>query len=221
MKKFLQMLGIGALLSALSVFVANMAGWDFEFTWLEYFAVATSYTCTLLFVHQSRWCYPIGVLTTFLYSILFWNWGMPAMAIFNLYMVFSLMYGYWRWGPDSNPIPVTSLKMDKWLFGYVGLGALIYVLLIGAVALIQHFGLQAEELATLDIYAAVLSGLAQILLDNKKIQNWPVWAVVNVLTIAMTWHAGLYLVCFQYIFFLGNTIYGWVEWHKSMKGAAT
>lgn len=217
MFNFIKALILGVILTQISFVVATNLGWNYEFNWLEYIAVASSYACTLLCVWQSRWNYPIGVFTTFLYSILLWQWGMPALAIFNLYLVFSLAYGYWRWGPDGKSLPVTDLKFDGWLLGYVGLGVCIYFMLIGADWFILQKELQAAPMLATDIIAAVLSGIAQFLLDNKKRQTWMVWAVVNVFSIYLFVAQGLYLVMFQYIFFLGNTIYGWISWTRSMK----
>ena len=216
MKQFLQSIAIGIFLATLSFFVARMLGWEFDFSWLEYTAVASSYSCTWLCVKQSRWNYPIGIFTTFLYSILLYKWEMPALAIFNLYLVFSLIYGYFRWGPEDNPLTVTDLKADKWLLGYVGLGIGIYLLLMFIGTAVTWFGMEPLVMSNLDVTAAVLSGVAQFMLDNKRRQTWIVWAVVNVISIYLFYTQGLYLVLFQYIMFLGNTVYGWVSWTKSM-----
>jgi nicotinamide mononucleotide transporter len=64
----------------------------------------------------------------------------------------------------------------------------------------------------------ILAGtiLAQFLLDNKKIENWIVWAVVNLFAIYTYWTIGLQLVAFQYVFFLANTVYGYLIWNRSM-----
>ena len=65
----------------------------------------------------------------------------------------------------------------------------------------------------------VLAGtlLAQFLLDNKKLENWIVWAVVNVFAIYTYATSGLPLVAFQYVFFLANTAYGYVSWRRSWR----
>ena len=67
--------------------------------------------------------------------------------------------------------------------------------------------------------SVVLAGtlLAQFLLDNKKLENWIVWAVVNVFAIYTYATSGLPLVAFQYVFFLANTAYGYVSWRRSWR----
>lgn len=202
---------LGTIITVFTMLVAQLSNWNFEFTWLEFFAVLTSYACTYLCVVQTRWNYPVGIVTTFLYTILFFKWELPAVAIFNLYLVFSLTYGWFRWGNDANTRPVTRLKADIWSLGYVGIGLAVYAFL----QLVNwYFGYAMNPL---DIAVAVLSGVAQFMLDNKKLENWIVWAVVNVLSIWLFFHQGLYLVTLQYVFFLANTVYGFTMWKRSMK----
>jgi len=71
-------------------------------------------------------------------------------------------------------------------------------------------------ITNVEIIITVLSGVAQFLLDNKKLETWGFWFIVNVLSIWFYFHGGLYLVGFQYIFFLMNTIYGFWMWNKSV-----
>lgn len=208
---FIQSLGVGLILTIFSMGVSFSAGWTSpaDFNWLEAFAVMTSYSCTYMCVRQSRWNYPMGILTTFLYSWFYWTAPEPAnaLALFNLYLVFSLMFGYWRWGSDGDTRPVSHVQ-GNWWFAYLGVtgavaGMLWIAIMFGAV------------ISNMEIAIVVLSATAQFLLDNKKIETWAVWITVNILSIYFYWTAGWYLVAFQYIFFLGNAFWGWYEWHKS------
>lgn len=206
------LLAIG--LTALSYAIGLAFGWVVSVSILEAFAVATSYACTWLCSHQSRWNYPIGVVTTAAYSVLFYQWGMLALAIFNLYLVFSLIYGWFRWGSDENTRPVTHVQ-PAWYFGYGAAGLVILGLFIGANMIFNPAGLAA--LNPIDVGLAVASGVAQLLLDNKKIETWPVWASINVVSIPFFLYSGLTLVAFQYIFFLINTVIGYKFWKKTME----
>lgn len=213
MKYILESIALAIVLTALSYGVGLWMGWIVALNWLEVFAVFTSYSCTWLCTRQSRWNYPIGIVTTAAYSILFWQWAMPALAIFNLYLVFSLIYGWFRWGSDSNTRPVTRIA-PKWYAGYGALGLAILGLFLVANILFNPTGLSA--LNPIDVGLAVASGVAQFMLDNKKLENWSLWAVIDVVSIPFFLHSGLTLVAFQYIFFLANTAIGHVAWRKTM-----
>lgn len=213
MKYVFESIHLAIFLTGLSYFVGLQAGWITELNWLEVFAVFTSYSCTWLCTRQSRWNYPIGVITTAAYTVLFWQWSMPALAIFNLYLVFSLVYGWFRWGRDDNTRPVTRIAL-KWYAGYGIVGLIILGIFLVVNVLFNPTGI--SELNPIDVGLAVASGVAQLMLDNKKLENWTLWALINIVSIPFFLYSGLMLVAFQYIFFLGNTVIGHVHWKKSM-----
>ncbi len=213
MKYILESIALAIVLTALSYGVGLWMGWIVALNWLEVFAVFTSYSCTWLCTRQSRWNYPIGVITTAAYSLLFYQWGMLALAIFNLYLVFSLIYGWFRWGSDDNTRPVTRIPL-KWYTGYGALGLVILGLFLAANVLFNPAGLSA--LNPIDVGLAVASGVAQFMLDNKKLENWSLWAIIDIVSIPFFIQSGLTLVAFQYIFFLANTYIGHVAWRKTM-----
>lgn len=204
-------IALAAILTTLSYVVASLAGWVnlSEINFLEAFAVFTSYVCTWLCVHQTRWNYPIGIVTTFAYSILFWQFELFALSIFNMYLVFSLAYGYWRWDEDEFTIPVTWSKPLDYII-YVAFGLLVYGLLW-----VIHTTL-GQDMTWQDTALAVLSGVAQLLLDQKKIESWMIWIFVNIGSIIVFFDNGLYISMFQYVFFLANAFFGAYMWWKSM-----
>lgn len=203
---------IALILTGISYVVGLRAGWITQLDWLEVFAVWTSYSCTYLCVKQSRLNYPIGAVSVAAYSLIFWNANLYSSMVLNLYLVGQLVYGWFRWGPDQNTRPVTRMNFKSfWTLAYIGGTAISY-----SVLLFITWKLGAS-LPLADSAILVGSILAQFLLDNKKLENWYVWAFVNILSIMTYWHAGLVLVAFQYVFFLCNTVYGYVSWNKSEK----
>lgn len=212
-KYIFESIAIAVALTALSYLTGIYFGWITDLNWLEVFAVATSYSCTWLCTRQSRWNYPIGIVTTAAYSLLFYQWGLFALAIFNLYLVFSLIYGWFRWGNDSNTRPVTRIAL-RWYPAYGALGLVILGLFLIINILFNPAGISA--LNPIDVGLAVVSGIAQFMLDNKKLENWSVWASTNIVSIPFFLYQGLTLVAFQYVFFLVNTVIGHVQWRKTM-----
>lgn len=208
----IQGLGLGIVLAVLSYFVGVQAGWIESVNLLEAFAVFTSYWSTYLCVKERRFNYPLGALSNAAYAVLFLSGGLVASAALTAFLVPYLVYGYIRWGKDRAARPVTRVA-PKMIPIYLGVTAVGYV---GIQAILVSLG---TTLPMLDTGILVLSLLAQLLLDNKKVETWGVWAVVNVLAIYTYFTAGLFLVFFQYIFFMANTVYGAIEWNRSKRNA--
>jgi nicotinamide mononucleotide transporter len=202
---------VAFVLTIVSYLVAIIVGWLTLQTLnlLEVFAVLTSYACTYLCVKERRINYPIGAISSAAYSYLFLQNGLIASAILNAYLVPTLVYGWIRWRKDQNTRPVTHIKM-KWVPVYIAVAGLGYA---GAALLSSKLG---GALAWTD--SVVLAGtiLAQFLLDNKKLENWIIWGIVNVFAIYTYATTGLPLVALQYVFFLANTVYGYIIWRRSM-----
>lgn len=202
---------LGVFLTGLSYLVGLQFGWLDALNWLEVFAVFTSYVCTFLCVVERRANYPIGAISNAAYCLLFYQWGLYASAATTGYLTFALAYGWFRWRSDSEAIPVRHLEW-KWVPAYIVATAAFYgaaLLLVSAVG---------GTLATTDTVILIGTMLAQFLLDNKRIETWAVWIVVNVFAIYTYGTAGLALAAFQYVFFLLNAFYGWHMWNES-KGA--
>ena len=190
------------------------AGWISEINGLEVFAVFTSYVCTFLCVMERRANYPIGAISNAAYAFLFFQFGLYASSITTAYLTFALAYGWFRWKSDSVSRPVSRVEL-KWVPAYVLATGAFYGI---ALWLVTAAG---GTLALTDTVILIGTMLAQFLLDNKKIENWIVWMVVNVFAIYTYSTAGLALAAFQYVFFLANTFYGLYMWRRSGLAAKT
>lgn len=210
-RDLIESMSIGIVLTSISYIAALVFRWITaeSLNWLEVFAVFTSYSCTYLCVKERRINYPIGALSTAAYALLFYQSSLFASMVLNIYLVPTLVYGWIRWRADDNTRPVTHIRLTMLtvylaisLAGYGG-AALISSRLGGAMAWTDSL---------------ILAGtiLAQFLLDNKKLENWAVWALVNIFAIYTYASSGLALVAFQYVLFLANTIYGYIAWKRSM-----
>lgn len=205
---------IGVFLTALSYMVGLQAGWITSLNWLEVFAVFTSYVCTFLCVVERRINYPIGAASTAAYCVLFLQFDLLASAAINAFLAIYLVYGWFRWKSDNDTRPVTRMSAKDWVIHLAVAGA-GYLIIVGLASAL------GGTLAWTD--SAILAGtiLAQFMMDNKKLANWVIWAVVNVFAIYTYFNAGLALAGFQYVFFLANTAYGFWMWKHSKVASET
>lgn len=210
-------LGISILIATVLTIIPY--AWGYEFGWittvdpLEAFATFTSYSCTYLCVKESRINYPIGAVSVAALGLLFWRQGLYASAALQIYLFPTLLYGWIRWRSDRSPRPVTRLALDWWLAAYVGLTAAVYAILLWIDALL------GASMSGLDTSILVLSILAQFLMDNKKIENWIVWLIVDVVSVYVYIEAGLYVVAFQMFLFLLNTAWGFWDWSREARAS--
>lgn len=200
----------GTAITAFFTALAQVFGWDFST--LELFAVWTSFICTFLCVFQSRWNYPVGIVSTTLLAVMFYQSNLLGSAILNVYLIPTLVYGWFVWGKDSETRKVEHVRL-KDVPVYILVTGAVY---LGAKYLITKFG---GTLGALDAWLLVGSIFAQFLLDRKRIETWIVWIAVNVVSIYVYFNAGLYLVGLQFVAFLLNAVWGYYEWNRTMNSA--
>lgn len=198
----------GTAITAFFYAIAGVFNWPFSTP--ELLAVWTSFICTFLCVYQSRWNYPVGIASTSLLAYVFYQSDLLGSAALNLYLIPTLVYGWFIWGKDKTTRPVGKVKQSD-LPIYLSVTAVVY---LGAKYLIEHFG---GNLGTLDAWLLVGSVFAQFLLDRKRIETWFVWIAVNVVSIYVYFNSELYLLGLQFVAFLINAVWGFHEWNKTMK----
>ena len=212
MNKFWSSFVYGSALTAVTYAIGAVLGFfnPENFGWIEFFAIWTSYICTLLCVYQKRINYPIGAVSTVLYAILSYKADLPALGLFNILLSVNLIYGWFRWNSDAQTRPVESWPSLPWWIGYAAIAIVAYFLLT---TISSYFGYQVTWL---DVTTAVVYAVAQAMLDNKHRSAWGVFAVLNVLSIYVYFQKPeTYFVALQYLYFLGNAAYGHFEWRKT------
>lgn len=200
------LLFVGLFLTAVSIFIPTLFGVDVKINQWEIAAAVTSYACTILFMLQMRVGYLVGVASTALWCIFFASIGMMALSIFNGVLVLSLIYGFFRWGADSTSLPVSRVDTLKSFLNYS-----LFAITVGI-----GFAVVVGVASPIDLVLASLSATAQLMLDNKKIENWMVWIIVNIASIVYFAYAGFVVSAIQYVFFLSNASFALYKWNKDL-----
>jgi nicotinamide mononucleotide transporter len=209
---FLQAAIIAVMFTGTTYALALTLGWLTPQTlnWFELVAGALSYVATFLCIKQKRAYAIVGIVGSILWAYVFWSNDLLASAVVNAYLAIILIYGYWRWGKDTNPRPVHHLAW-KWVPVYALSTAVIY---FGAVWITDALG---GKMAFWDAAILVFTILAQLLQDQKVIFAWVVWGAVNVAGVILYFNTEIYFAMVQQLIFGFANIWGWMEWKKTMK----
>lgn len=192
----------GALLIAMTIMKEPI-------NWIETASVYFSFACTWLCTRQVRFNYVLGVVSTTLLVITFYQAGLYGSMALNIYLVPTVIIGWFMWGKDISPKQVEHVKPKK-ITLYLFFTALTWA---GAYFVITSLG---GNMVALDGWLLVGTVLAQFLLDRKKIETWVVWVLVNVVSVYVYFESGLYLLAAQFLLFLANAVFAWFQWRKTM-----
>ena len=183
----------------------------------EVLATLLGIAYVILAAKESIWCWPAAFISTFIYTLLFWEGQLPMQALLNFYYMGMAVYGWtlWRKQQQHNQRVVISTRPG----GFHVLFILSGVLVSGATGyyLEQFVG---SRWPYLDAFVMVFSVMNTVLMARKIIENWLYWLVINSGAIVLYWQTGYYvtIVMFGLYFFLA--IAGYWNWKKRQKQRA-
>lgn len=118
---------IAVSLSGFTYALAIGLGWVQigESSLVEMLAGTLNYAATFLCIKQKRNYALVGIVGSASWAYVYFSDNLLASGTVNLYLALMLVYGWWRWGKDSDTRKVHNLSL-KWTPVYVVVTALIY-----------------------------------------------------------------------------------------------
>lgn len=185
---------------------------------MEYIASFFSLLAVFLTIRQNIWTFPVGLVGLVAYGYVFAQQGWYGNVVLQAIFAAQNLYGWYHWSSGrvgERELPVTRLKwLDRvWWLMVVGM-------VVPATAwLLQRlvaFGwaqpYAVKELAFADAFTLTVSLLAQWLVARKRVENWPLWIIANVVYVAMFLYSQAWISAATYVVFAGMAYWGWQEW---------
>lgn len=162
-----------------------------------------------LVVFRSIWNYPFGIAMVVLYCYVFFGAHLYSDALLQIFFFVVQFYGWWNWSrAAASEGEVRVDYMANAARGWWTVGCVVVIAIWGA---IMHRYTDAS-FPWWDATIAILSVAAQIMMSQRKIENWVLWIVVNVLSIGLYAVKGLWLTTALYMVFLALAIWGLIDW---------
>ncbi len=189
---------------------------------VEIIATLSAVCGVVLIARQNILGWPLGILWAAISTWLaFTQWQLISDGILYLSYIPIQIYCWMTWARNRNPhkensfVPVW-LPRRKQLFITIAavLGIAGWAFGISTLAA-QVSWIPEPALLWRDSTTTVLNFFAQFLQAHKRMENWVLWLVVNLLGIHIYWIKEAPIYSIQYAIFLLIGIYGWRQWHKS------
>ncbi len=165
-------------------------------------------------IRELHWSWPFAIASALLYFLVFKDNLLYGEAGLQLVFVALALWGWWQWlrqGDEAHPaLVIQRLSMRGWCFV-----ALATVLLWPMLAVaLQRF--TDSDVAWWDALPTALSLIGQALLGRKYIENWLIWLVVNLISVALFAYKGLWLTVLLYALFTLMSVWGWRAWQRRL-----
>jgi nicotinamide mononucleotide transporter len=163
-------------------------------------------------VHALAW--PLAIAASLLYVLLFWNGKLYGEAGLQLMFAALALWGWWQWlrgkGADGRALQVRRLRPQGCLI------AVLITLLAWPVLGLFLAHQTDSPVPYFDAFPTVASLTGQWLLARKYQENWLVWIIVNVVSVALFAFKGYWLTVVLYAVFVPLSVLGWRAWARQL-----
>jgi nicotinamide mononucleotide transporter len=185
-------------------------------TWLEVIAFALALGCVVFNVLEIHWAWPLAIAASVLYGWLFFASRLYGDVAVQSFFVVSSLWGWYQWlfgrragaSGDQSPLRIARLGRRRvvavgllWLAAWPALGLLL-----------ARF--TDTDVPYFNALPTVGSFIGQILLALKFVETWPVWLIVNAVSVVLYASKSLWLTALLYVIFAALAVAGWRRWRR-------
>lgn len=182
--------------------------------YIELFGVITGLIYVYLEIKENIWLWPVGILTSAFFIIVFFDSKFYADMGLQFYYLGVSVYGLIIWMTkrdiDHSEIKIRNIRkkeLIKYSISTVLVYNIIYYILVK---------FTDSPLPAWDSFTTALSIVATFMLAHKIIEQWWVWVLVNIVSLGLYIYKELYLTAFLFVVYAIMAVVGYIEWKKSM-----
>ncbi len=162
------------------------------------------------------WVFPTGIINTAIYVYLLWKWELLGDMMINFYYVVMSIYGWYHWTRKKEdvvqfPISRMTTSEKKW-------SIIIFLLtILFVVAVYTFFDKFTHWTSYVDTLVTGIFFVGMWLMAKRKIENWILWIIGDIISIPMYFYKGYSFTSIQYFIFTIIAFYGYLEWRKTLQ----
>ena len=209
---------------------------------LEFLAAVFGVISVIYARKENILVFPTGIISTAIYVYLLSQWTLYGDLIINIYYTLMSIYGWYMWrkvidDKQSHIVISRTNSKDKLKATGIFMFTSVFVIVVYRYynVMPNHLGFQEsvvfawqnltsgniEDFRTatpfLDTFTTGIFFAAMWLMANKKIENWTLWIVGDVVSIPLYFVKGYGFTGIQYSIFLVLAIMAYFSWRKDIE----
>jgi nicotinamide mononucleotide transporter len=201
---------VGASLAWLDPYLAPwFSAWGVPVSQLEGAAFVLSLLMVTFNLRVNPLGWPLAILSSVLYGLLFMRSRLYGEAALQVVFIGVSVWGWRLWlrgGPKQLDEPVSCMKARaRWW------SLLVVLLAWPALGYLLH-RITDSDVPYADALPTAGSLLGQWLLARKRVENWPCWLLVNLVSMGLFAYKQLWLTVWLYGLFALLSVWGWRMW---------
>lgn len=156
--------------------------------------------------------YPTGLVATVITAYLLFLAGYLGDMMINAYFSIMSIYGWYRWakGKQSDDLPISRTSFKEKTIGILMFAITIFVVY----GIYKYFDQPIQKDNYIDIFASGLFFTGMWYMALKKIENWTLWIIGDIIVTPLYAYRGLGMLSLQYLIFTILAVSAYLEWKK-------
>lgn len=159
--------------------------------------------------------YPTGLVATVITVYLFYRDGLLGDMMMNFYWSAMSIYGWWNWSRTKNNKKVVRISRTTPKEKAVGVALFMGTILLNY-GVYHFFGHAMDPSNHVDIFTSGIFFTAMWYMALKKLENWTLWIIADVITVPLYAYRGWGMLSLQYLIFTILAVQGYLAWKKSI-----
>jgi nicotinamide mononucleotide transporter len=162
---------------------------------------------------ENIWVYPTGLIATAITTYLLYKAGYLGDMLINAYFTIMSIYGWYNWARNKNntdELPITRTHKSEKVIGAI----LFVVTLFVVYGIYKFFDYKIRKDNYIDIFASGLFFTAMWYMALKKIENWTLWIIGDLIVTPLYAYRGLGMLSLQYLVFTILAVSAYLEWKR-------
>ena len=179
---------------------------------LEFTAFVFGISSVFCAKKENIWVYPTGLISTIITVYLLYQAKYFGDMTMNFYYSVMSIYGWYKWTNSKNDfqLKITRTTTNEKI---IGLG-LFFLTMIVTYFVYVFFNYKLEIPNYIDIFTSGVFFTAMWYMALKKIENWTLWILGDVIAVPLFAYRGLGMLSLQYLIFTILAVLAYLEWKK-------
>lgn len=190
-------------------------------SWLEYMAVFTGIASVWFSRIEHILVYPVGLISTIIYTYLSLCAHLPGEASVNIYYTVMSIYGWILWtkkdAAQHHVVIIQHATKKEWLQHFLFFGV-FYLVIFSALTWLKKI-FSPGIIPWADALASATAYTGMWLMAKKKVESWFWWMATNIASIPLYFIKGYVSTSVFYLILLLMAGFGWAEWNKRAQQA--
>ncbi|TLF46773.1 nicotinamide riboside transporter PnuC [Maribacter aurantiacus] len=164
---------------------------------------------------ENIWVYPTGLVATVLTVYLLYRDRLLGDMMMNFYFSVMSVYGWWNWARTKNDKKIVQISRTSAREKSIGFGLFLLTMVVTYIVY-RIFDVEVGPSNYIDIITSGIFFTGMWYMALKKLENWTLWILADVITVPLYAYRGWGMLSLQYLIFTILAIQGYFEWKKSI-----